>query len=76
MKLLNILRTSTFAVTFLTTIPLFIKYLHGFAAGKLPMVHIHVWAGLLFYITAITGMILMRKNKKKKMMKKAPDAAV
>jgi hypothetical protein len=68
MKLLSIARTSTFIITFLTTIPLFIKYLGGIASGKFFMIHIHVWIGLLFYIFAITSMVLQRKQKKKMMM--------
>ena len=65
MKLLGIARTATFSITFLTTIPLFIKYLQGIASGKFIMIHIHVWVGLLFYIFAITSMIIQRKQRKK-----------
>ena len=65
LKFLTIGRMATFIVTFLTTIPLFIRYLKNPPAGKMMFVHVHVWIGLLFFVFAIIGMILQRKMKNK-----------
>lgn len=65
-KILNVLRTVSFALTLLTTIPLFIVYLKGAEPMHPMVVHLHVWFGLLFFITAIVSMIQMKKSEESK----------
>ena len=63
MKVLHLLRTISFVLTLLTTIPLFINYLNHTAPAHPLIVHLHVWFGLAFFIFAVLSMIIMKKNK-------------
>ncbi|MDD4961244.1 MAG: hypothetical protein PHX07_03295 [Candidatus Marinimicrobia bacterium] len=62
MKILNLLRMVTFAVTLLTTIPLFINYLSQTAPPHALISHLHVWFGLAFFIVAIISMVITKKK--------------
>jgi hypothetical protein len=62
MKILNLLRMVTFAVTLLTTIPLFINYLSQTAPRHALISHLHVWFGLAFFIVAIISMVITKKK--------------
>lgn len=63
MKILNILRSISFAATLLTTVPLFINYLMGTPPAHRMIVHLHVWFGLAFFVFGIVSMILMKKKR-------------
>ena len=65
MKFLALARTTTFAVTLVSTIPLFINYLTGSAPKKPLIVHAHVWFGLLFFVFAIVSMVVQKKKGKR-----------
>ncbi len=60
-KAITIIRMIAFIATLLTTIPLFINYIMGSAPTHQLIVHLHVWFGLIFFITAIISMIIKRK---------------
>jgi len=60
-KPITIIRMITFIATLLTTIPLFINYIMGSEPTHQLIVHLHVWFGLIFFITAIISMIIKRK---------------
>ncbi len=67
-KLLAVIRTSTFILVLLTTIPLFINYITGQEPVHRLIVHLHVWFGLIFFIVAIPSMLFQleeKRNKKK-----------
>jgi len=62
LKLISSVRMITFIVTLLTTIPLFITYILGSEPTHQLIVHLHVWFGLVFFITAIVNMIIKRRK--------------
>ncbi len=61
-KILDHIRTTTFIILLLTSIPLFINYILGRESSKELIIHLHVWIGLLFLILAIISMRLRRKK--------------
>jgi len=63
LKIVSSVRMLTFIVTLLTTIPLFITYLLGSEPTQQLIVHLHVWFGLVFFITAIINMVIKRKER-------------
>jgi len=52
---------TTFVVTALTSIPLFINYLNNSAIKIQLFVELHVWFGLIFIIFILVRIILNRK---------------
>lgn len=60
-KTITSIRMITFIVTLITTIPLFINYIVGSEPTHQLIVHLHVWFGLVFFIAAITSMIIKKK---------------
>ena len=65
-KIISSLRMITFIVTLITTIPLFVNYIIGSEPTQELIVHLHVWFGLVFFITAIISMIQKRKERDSK----------
>ncbi len=65
-KALTLLRTTTFIVLILTSIPLFVNYLRGITPEHLLITHLHVWFGLAFIVFAIIGMMMQKKEAKNK----------
>ncbi len=63
LKFVSSVRMLTFIVTLLTTIPLFITYLLGSEPTHQLIVHLHIWFGLVFFITAIVNMIMKKKKE-------------
>lgn len=63
LKIVSSVRMLTFIVTLLTTIPLFITYLLGSEPTHQLIVHLHIWFGLVFFITAIVNMIMKKKKE-------------
>lgn len=63
LKIVSSVRMLTFIVTLLTTIPLFITYLLGSEPTHQLIVHLHVWFGLVFFITAIMNIIMKKKKE-------------
>ncbi len=59
--LLEKLCISTFIVTALTSIPLFIKYLLGKSPASRIIINLHVWFGTAFIILVIIRAIKNRK---------------
>lgn len=64
LKIISSVKMLTFIATLLTTIPLFITYLIGSQPTHQLIVHLHVWFGLVFFITAIMNMIMKKKSEK------------
>lgn len=64
LKIVSSVRMLAFIATLLTTIPLFITYLLGSEPTHQLIVHLHVWFGLVFFITAIMNMIMKKKSEK------------
>ena len=65
-KIISSLRMITFIVTLITTIPLFVNYIIGSEPTHELIVHLHVWFGLVFFITAIINMMLKKKERDSK----------
>lgn len=61
-KTLDSIRTTTFIILLLTSIPLFVNYILGQEPSRELIIHLHVWFGLIFLILAIISMRL--RNKK------------
>ncbi len=61
-KTLDSIRTTTFIILLLTSIPLFVNYILGQGPSRELIIHLHVWFGLIFLILAIISMRL--RNKK------------
>ncbi len=59
-KIIGIICIVSFAITALTSVPLFINYLNGITPSKRLMIDLHVWFGALFIVI---GSIRMIKNK-------------
>jgi len=62
MKFLNLVRISSFVLVLLTSIPLFVSYLRGAEPQWQLIVDLHVWLGVVFFVSAGIGMI---RNKGK-----------
>ncbi len=60
-RILAIAQITTFAITAITSIPLFISYLRNTSPMNPIFIHLHSWLGLAF-ITIATLKIIERKN--------------
>ncbi len=60
-KILNILRLTTFTLLVITSIPLTIHYFREDGSPEF-LVSSHVFTGILFIVFAIVSMILQKKN--------------
>lgn len=63
-KIIEKLRITSFILTLLTTIPLFINYLRNIEPTNELIIHLHVWFGIIFFVCGITSMVLNKQNKK------------
>lgn len=63
-KIIEKLRITTFILTLLTTIPLFINYLRNTEPTNELITHLHVWFGIIFFVSGIISMVLNKRNKK------------
>lgn len=64
MKLLTMGRMITFAVTVLSSIPLFINYIMGVEPAFELVVHLHNWFGLAFIVFAVLSMRMQKASQK------------
>jgi hypothetical protein len=62
-KVIEKIRIITFVITLLTTIPLFVNYLRNIEPTNELIIHLHVWFGTLFFVSAVISMIINKQNR-------------
>jgi hypothetical protein len=62
-KVIEKIRIITFVITLLTTIPLFVNYLRNIEPTNELIIHLHVWFGTLFFVSAVINMIINKQNR-------------
>jgi hypothetical protein len=59
--ILDRIRILALAITILTSVPLFIRYLTGAEPGSMLIISLHVWFGMLFIALALYRMLTNRR---------------